>query len=230
MVKNWPPYFILLTTKLMPVETLGDSGARYLSIIAGKLSQKVNEGTDGAVKREYDVDGNKGVKWELQYKNLSGFITKMEFRQTDYGEMFTVTIEQDWEVDVLSMNTDSRYFADFWRKLKWIDLWETVTLNPYDFEKNGKQIRGLDIRQGWEKITDQYFDWEKKESLHWLPSVTDAERKKYDKDDWKIFFVKIKKFLKAEIEKREIPNIDTWSKKVEKKEEEETISIEDIPF
>jgi len=39
------------------------------------LSQKVSEDTDGAIKREYDIDGNKGVKWELRYKNLSGFIT-----------------------------------------------------------------------------------------------------------------------------------------------------------
>ena len=211
----------------MPVEQLGDWGARYLTIIAGKLSQKVSEDTDGAIKREYDVDGNKGVKWELRYKNLSGFITWIEFKQSDYGEMCIVTIEQNWEVDKLTMNTDSRYFADLGRKISNIDLSKTVFINPYDFEKNGKQIRWLDIKQDWEKITDAYYDWETKKTKKGFPAVNDEDKKKYDKDDWKMFFIQIKKYLKAEMEKIEFPTVDTGVK-IEEKEDE--LSVEDLPF
>ena len=189
----------------MPVEQLGDSGARYLAIIAGKLSQKVTAETEWAVKREYDVDGNKGEKWELHYKNLRGFITEMVFKQSDYGEMFSVKIEKDWEIDILTMWTDSRYFSDFWRKLKNIDLTKEVVMNPYDFENNWKQIRGLSITQEWNKIEDAYYDWEKKKALNWMPDVSEADRKKYDKDDWKIYFTTVKKFLKSEIQKVELP-------------------------
>ena len=211
----------------MPVEQLGDWGARYLTIIAGKLSQKVSEDTDGAIKREYDVDGNKGVKWELRYKNLSGFITWIEFKQSDYGEMCIVTIEQNWEVDKLTINTDSRYFADLGRKISNIDLSKTVFINPYDFEKNGKQIRWLDIKQDWEKITDAYYDWETKKTKKGFPAVNDEDKKKYDKDDWKMFFIQIKKYLKAEMEKIEFPTVDTGVK-IEEKEDE--LSVEDLPF
>lgn len=209
----------------MPVQELGDSGARYLSIISGKLSQKVNADTQWAVKREYEVDGKKWEKWELHYKNLSGYITNMEFRQTDFWEIFALTIEQDWEVDILSINTDSRYFNDFGRKLKNIKLDQIITINPYDFEKSWKQYRWLDIKQNWEKITDAYYDWENKKSLNWLPDVSDAEKKKYDKDDWRIFFVKIKKFLKEEIQKVELPS---WINTDTRKGDE--LSVEDLPF
>jgi len=211
----------------MPVEQLGDWGARYLTIIAGKLSQKVSEDTDGAIKREYDIDGNKGVKWELRYKNLSGFITWIEFKQSDYGEMCIVTIEQNWEVDKLTMNTDSRYFSDLGRKISNIDLSKTVFINPYDFEKNGKQIRWLDIKQDWEKITDAYYDWETKKTKKGFPAVSDEDKKKYDSDSWKVFFIQIKKYLKAEMEKIEFPTVDTGVK-IEEKEDE--ISVEDLPF
>ena len=208
----------------MPVEQLGDSSVRYLTIISGKLSQKVQEGTQWAVKREYEVDGNKGEKWELQYKNLSGFITELSFKQSDYWEMFSVKIEKDWEADLLTMNTNSRYFSDFGRKLKNIDLSKEVCLNPYDFEDNWKQKRGLSITQEWNKIEDAYYDWDKKKALNGMPDVSEKERKEFDKDDWKIFFVKIKKFLKEEIQKVELPSVTTDTRKGDE------ISVEDLPF
>ena len=50
-------------------EPVGDSNVMYLYIIKGHLMQKVNEGTPGAIKREYKgSDGSSGVKYELQYK------------------------------------------------------------------------------------------------------------------------------------------------------------------
>ena len=58
-----------------------------------------------------------------------------------------------------------------------------------------------------------------------MPSVSKTDAKDYDKDDWKLFFIWVKKFLKKEIEKVVIPtSVDTWSKK------EEEIRVEDIPF
>lgn len=200
----------------MPVEQLGSSDTRYLSIIGGKLAQKVQEGTEWAVKREYDVDGNKWVKWELNYKNLSWFITNMVFKETDYWEMLMLTVEQDWETDILTMNVKSRYFSDFARKLPNIDLNEVVELNPYDFESNGKQLRGLSIKQDWQKIQDNYYDWDKKKSLNGMPEVDKKELKEEWKSYWEGYFMIVNKFLKKEVKKVEVPTgIDTGSKKVE---------------
>ena len=147
----------------MPVEQLGDSNGRYLNIVGGKLAQKVNEGTEGSVRRDYELkDGTKGTKWEINYKNLTGFITEMLFKQTEFGEMFSIKIEMDGEVDLLTLNTDSKYFSDFARKLPNIDLSKQVTMNPFDFEADGKKLRGLSIVQEGEKVKDHYFDYDKK--------------------------------------------------------------------
>ena len=46
-------------------------GARkiYLSIVQGRIRQKVAEGTEGAEKREYKVqNGTTGEKWDICYK------------------------------------------------------------------------------------------------------------------------------------------------------------------
>ena len=161
----------------MPVEKVSAWDTRYLSVIGGKLAQKVEEGSEWAVKREYEIDGNKWVKYEVYYKNLSGYITWMNFVESPYGEMFKIVVEQDWEIDILTLNSDSRYFTDFARKLPWLDFAKPITMNPYDFESKGKQVRGLDLRQEWEKMTDAYYDWETKKSLKWKPEVNQDELK-----------------------------------------------------
>jgi len=214
----------------MAVEQLWSGDVRYLNIVAWKLCQKVNEGTEWSVKREYEVDGNKGSKWELQYKNLSGFITWLDFKESPYGEMFVVTIELDWEMDKLTVNSDSRYFSDLGRKLPNIDLKKPITLNPYDFESNGKQIRWLDIRQDWVKIWDNYFDFETKTAKNWMPEVNKDDLKEEWKDYWKWYFLNVNKFLKKEIKKVEIPNVVTDTREVEKNIDWEEIDPSDIPF
>lgn len=196
----------------MPIERLGDSDISYLSIIAGKLSQKVTQETAGAVKREYEIDGKKWEKWELHYKNLSGFVTWTELRQTDFWEVCSVLIEQDWEKFNLSFGTDSRYFGDFMKKLPNIDLKKPITLNPYDFESKGKQIRWLDIRQDWEKIQNYYYDADKQKNINWFPEINEKELEEDGKDYRSGYFLWVKKFLKKELTKIEFPNINTWSK------------------
>jgi len=63
----------------------------------------------------------------------------------------------------------------------------------------------MTITQDGERVNDYYYDYDKKQSLHGLPDDTAANKKKYDSDDWQMFFTKIKKFLKPEIEKVVLP-------------------------
>ena len=214
----------------MPIERLGDSDISYLTIIAGKLSQKVSEQTNWAIKRVYEVDGKKWEKWELHYKNLSGYITGVELRQTDFGEVCSVLIEQDWEKFSLSIGTDSRYFGDFMKKLPNIDLKKVIYINPYDFPwDNGKQMRWLSITQEWNKIQNYYYDVDKKKNINGFPEVNKEELEEEWKDYWTGYFLGCKKFLKKELSKIEFPNVDTGSKK-EEEVKEDKISVDDIPF
>ena len=182
----------------MGKQPLNNNDFSYLTIVGGKMVEKVEEGTPWAVKREYETsDGNKWVKFELQYKNLDWIIADVEFKDWDFGEQ-CIIILQDWSnLDKLTLNTDSRYFADFAKKLPNIKLAEKVTINPFDFETNWKRLTGLSIKQDWEKIENYYWDGTK--AINGMPEVSKAEAKKYDKDDWKSFFIKVKKFLKQKV-------------------------------
>ena len=184
-----------------------DANTLYLSIIGGNLSQKVEENTPGAKRREYETkDGATGVKFELHYKNLVGKISGMEFKDGDFGEQFILSLTK-WEDNAkIHMSTDSRYFTAFAKKLPNVNVDEEITLNSFDFTtKDGKQLRGLDIKQGEEKIIDAYWDADKKKALKGIPSVSDKDAKGYDKDDWKMFFMTVKKFLKKEVQATVLP-------------------------
>ncbi len=195
-------------------EQVGGDNANtlYLSIIGWNMVQKVEEGTLGAKRRDYETsDGNTGTKYEISHKNLVGKVAWLSFVDGSFGEQFILTLT-NWEDQAkLHINTDSKYFTAFARKLPNIKLEENITLNSFDFTTNdGKRITGMDIKQGWEKVEDNY--WDGKKTLNGMPEVTKTEAKGFDKDDWKMHFMKVKKFLKKEVEAVVIPtNIEDVS-------------------
>ena len=194
------------------VERVEDSGTLYLYIIKGHLMQKVNEDTPGAVKRDWDApDGTTGVKWELQFKNLTGFITGIEFKQSDFGEQCTIKMEADGEQANLQMNTDSRYFSSFAQRFSNIDLNKTVTLNSYDFEKDDKRRTGMSITQEGKKIGSWFWDDIGKANINGLPQP-ENRGEGFDKDDWKYYFSKVKKFLKLHVETQLVSMVPTSMK------------------
>lgn len=185
------------------------SSKTFASLVGGRISIKAEEGADGAVKREYETSsGDKGVKWEYLYNNLRGNIQSISFVTGDYGDQIQVVVN-----DVhLSINTNSSFGSDLMKKLPNLNLEEEVNLIPWKMEKDGKIKSGLAIHQGTNqetgdpiKISDYFYDWDKKESLHDLPQP-EKENKEMDSDDWKIYFLKVKKFLVDYTVKNIIPN------------------------
>lgn len=190
----------------MALETR-EAGAIYLGIVGGNITKRSSKDDPTAVKREYeDKDGNKKVVYEHQYSKLTGNIIKWQFRDGKYGEEFQLSIQDVDEVYVVSMKTSERYFQDFAQKFKEIDLSKEVTLSPYDFvDENDKIIRGISVYQDDQKLFSHYYDPEAKKTIGGMPTVSKKEAKGYDGDDWKMHFIKVKKFLKKEIESVEIP-------------------------
>ena len=188
-------------------EPMGDSNTMYLYIIKGHLMQKVDEGTHGAVKRVWEnkQDGSSGTKYELQFKNLTGHITGIDFKESDFGEQCIVKMEANGESAHLQMGLDSRYFSSFAQRFKNINLNLEVTLNAYDFEKDGKKRSGISITQDGKKVESYFWDSVTRTNINGLP-LPENNGENYDKDDWIYYFSKVKKFLKAHIE-NEFTNI-----------------------
>jgi len=196
--------------KMSMTETISeDANTLYLSIVGGNMVQKVDEGTPGSKRRDYEVGTwetkTVGTKFELHHKNLIGRISGLEFVDGNFGEQFILSLTNGEDNAKIHLNTSSKYFAAFAKKLPNIDLEKDITINSYDFQtKDGKQLTGTDIKQDGEKVEDNYWDGSK--ALNGIPEVSKADAKKFDSDDWKMHFMTVKKFLKKEVEKVVLPD------------------------
>lgn len=177
-----------------------ENNKTYLTIVQGTLSQQVKEGTPNAEKRVYEKkDGSTGEKWELRYKSVSGTIVKMQIKDSDFGEQLIIVLRDGEDLFQLQLPLGSNYFTDFGRKLPNLYLDDTVSISPYDFTTNdGKKKTGLTIVQEGVKIDNYYYDPEKKENLHGFP-VPKGKGKGFDSDDWKMYFIEVKKFMKKNV-------------------------------
>jgi len=184
---------------------VGESNVLYLTIAGGNMVQKSTEDNPEAKKREYEKkDGTPAVKYEIHHRNLTGRVSGLEFKDSDFGEQFVLTLSAGGEKAKLTVGVDSNYFTDFAKRFPGIDLTNDITINPYDMEKdNGRKNRGISVKQGETKIMNAYWDGTK--VLNGFPEVDREEAKDYDKDDWKMFFIKVKKFLKKNMEAVVLP-------------------------
>lgn len=189
----------------------------------GSIRVQTNENDPDAVKREYEnpKTKEKGIKYELVYDSLSGFIRGVAFVPTDYGTQLQLTIGDDEEEIVLSMNTQSSYADDVMKKLPKIDFKIPVELTPYSFEDDkGKVRKGITVEQLQTKITSFFFDGKK--GINGIPELpAKKEYEKWDSDDWKTYFISVRKFLQKYIEENIIPNLILES-------DNEDINVEDM--
>ena len=207
----------------------------YANIIAdGSIRVKTSESDPDAVKREYELkNGTKGVKYELVYDSLSGMIHQIEFYEGEYGKTLQVTVDDV----VLSLSLASNYAEDLMKKLPSIKMSLEVKLVPYSFtDDTGKTKKGVTLSQG-DKLENYYYDKKNKKNLHKYPEI-DGDYSKFDSDDWKAYFIKVRKFLIAETEKLiEKNNLGKKSTDVKKLAEDakefangDEINPSDIPF
>lgn len=174
----------------------------YFTIWGGNLVLPAEPEEEGAVKRTWeDSDGNTKSKWEFREKDITGLITGLEFRDGNFWENLYIELtNQAEEICKIQIPTDSDYFRSFASQLKNIDLTEEVVFNSYDFTwEDGKRRRGMSLQQDGKKVQSYYYDPDKKASINGMPSVDKKEAKTYDKDDWKVFYLGVKKFLKKEV-------------------------------
>ena len=208
----------------MPLEVRDSK--KYAIIVGGKIAIKAEEGARDSVKREYKTSaGVEGVKWEYLYDNLRGIIQDIEIVPSDFGDQIHVLIDGI----TLSLGAASQYGNDFMKKIPTADLTKELNIVPWKMEKDGKIKSGLVIYQGFNekegkaiKLTDYFYDWENKKCLHDFPS---PENKVMDSDDWKMYFIKVKKFLIEYIKENIIPKVSKFDLT-----EEKGIDVSDIPF
>jgi hypothetical protein len=179
----------------MGLHTEEQTGGRFLTVVSGKLREKVEEGTEGAVKRTGEVAGTPFEKWELVYPGITAFITSVELQDGKFGKnvLIHMTDANDEEFTVSLGAENSRTGVPFMMALPNIDLKQEVTLKPYKFTNDkGENVEGLKITQGETAIKSAFYDPETKENLLGMPK---AEAKKNGEVNWKLYFAQRDEWL-----------------------------------
>lgn len=194
--------------------------AVFFSVLAdGKFHHSVPEGTEGAVKREYETsDGTKGFKWEITANSIEGIISGISTRDGEYGKQLHIAFApdaNDTKDVVVSLNLSSNFAEDVLKKLPNVNVDKPVKLVPYSFEdeKTKKQKRGITIYQDDQKIASYYHEMkkDKKTGKDIMSPINDypevpKESKDWDSDDWKMYFTNCRKFMVKQLEKHPLWN------------------------
>lgn len=203
----------------------------YASVSAdGTIRIKVEEGTPGAKKREGDLqDGSHFIKYELEYTELTGKITGINFYEGDYGKNIQVTVtDGEEEPVILCLGVSSNFGEDFMKKLPNVNLDKEVTIKPYSMisKKNGKTIRGVSISQEDNKLLS--FFSEKQGDKFVITNGMPEPSTNMDKMAWKMYFMQVDLFLVKYIEDNIMPKLVNFTEEEIKEAGEEEIKAEDI--
>ena len=184
----------------MIIENENKSDKTFLTILAdGKFHQQVEEGTVGAIVREYeDENDEKKVKFELIHDSVKGIITKVSI-EDGYKGLKNINLVIDSEI--VSTGVKGQFGEDLLKKLPNLDLSKEVTITPYSFIPKGEtnSKKGVTVYQDGIKMDSFYWDKETKTEKNGVPTAEKTEE--FDADDWTNHFNIVRKFMVKEIEK-----------------------------
>jgi len=166
----------------------------FIGIVNGKFCKRVDETTEGAVKREieYPKGSPKRPIWELHYASLDGLVTGIELKEgTEFGDQLLISMEDVGEIFVVTLGLKSREAKGFMMCLPNIDLSISVHLQPYNYErkKDGKKMIGMGVSYTGEKDNIPYF-FNQENGLPW------GGEEKLDKDEFEALMLSQTIFLK----------------------------------
>ena len=182
----------------------------YVLASEGDFRQSVPKGTPGSVERDYETsDGKKGVKYERAARSITGTIESFTIYEGDYGKNINIAFVPEEDAPVtehvtVSLSANSPFGESFLKRLPRIDVTKEVTISPYSFDAdNGKTRRGVTIKQDDEKLDDFYSTYDEKKG-EWKNEkgfpLPEGDTSKFDTDDWKAHFIKVRKYLLGQLE------------------------------
>lgn len=204
----------------MSVLEKNESDKVFLSIVQGTLRQSVPEGTSGAVVREWEVGGKRGVKHEMVFSAVRGRIVGVDIYEGESGNRkfqnvnITLDSEDSDKFPVISVGTGTRYGQDILKKLPNVNFLEQVRIRPYSFVPDGedKPVTGVELTQqdgtgNFNKKITSFFHKkvnDKWEAQNGFPTP-EGDIKDYQTDDWDIFYKKTRRFLVDYTKERIVP-------------------------
>ena len=201
----------------MGLETRQSSGT-YLNIMFGKLVQKVNANTQGAIERE-NKKGN--TVYELYHDKLTGIIADAKIEESEYGARMVLTVNDNGETFFVQFNVDSPNGRSFLFKMNNMDFSTKITIAPYSFEDKDTErtVTGISFYQNDDKVMNTWT----KDKPGKLPAMEKTTFKgKEVWDDTKRMKFLAKEFSKFDFSTPELVDADEGGS--------EEVAEDDLPF
>lgn len=192
----------------------------FLSIAGGYIWNRKCDKThpDYAEQTYIKADKTEAVRSGAQYADITGHVTKVEFRtHKEFGENMNVTIDDGEDSFIISVSTNNRNCQDLMKALMIMDLSKEIFIKPYDFVgADKKRAQGISFRQNGEKLSLKVeVPEEFQKDAEWFKNT--------DKKKIKRFFEDLSDWYVAEIEETIIPKL----KPIEGKEKSTTSADEE---
>jgi len=132
----------------MAAGTSEGSRVQYYQIFQGKVVRRIKGPAEGSKVR---VNKNNVEVHEMHYDFLEGHITKIETivgnAEKKIPDQLMIQMEDSGDVMQLTTPLDSSYSLNLLNRLCACDLNLTTKLTPYDFQADGRDIRGVNVEQ-----------------------------------------------------------------------------------
>ena len=144
-------------------ESFGDN----ISIIGGKWTMRVPEGTEGATSRPISKGQNEGkLVWEKGWASLEGYVMSGGLKQVkSYGMQGEFVLKDGDEVSNIGIPVDGRYLGQFISCMPNINWSDKVRLelkkHATKKTKTGGDVFNLRVFQNGSPIYDYYREWKK---------------------------------------------------------------------
>lgn len=213
-----------------------------LTIVGGKFTIRVQEGTEGAESRTLTKGKNEGKEvWELKYAALTdmymigGAITTGEYPGADI-QLRDASTGDDVTV---SFPLDSRYLFDFIRALPVADTSKPLNLEMHEGKKKtrtGGPTYNLKIAQNGRLLNDYYVEWKKDAQgknvavpLHGIPEPKNGPRGWDFRDVEDFLILELEKMLEDYSEPAIPYHVETGSVLESQPDDRPPVSDRDVP-
>lgn len=116
----------------------------FITILNGKFCQRVQEGTEGAVKRVNKI--GKTV-YEKFYDSFTGKLVGIKVQDGEYGKTWNFSFQDQGEVYILQLSYSNSFATQFLKILPNIDLSKEMKVSPSVKEVDGKNRSSLFVNQ-----------------------------------------------------------------------------------
>ena len=138
--------------------------SQKLTIVGGKFTLRVEEGTEGATPRQLTKGKNEGTTvFELKYPVLEGTVVNAQVSESEYPSM-EVTMEDETDSFTVQFPLDSGYMRDLSSYLVNADLSKPIKIQMQESlrkNKQGNPYVNLKVRQDGNELQHHFFEFKK---------------------------------------------------------------------